>query len=603
MQHPGNAREVEAELVVIIPAGGVEEALEQLRGKAGDAVSQARKELRKLPRQEVTKLQQQEVKMTPAAIKLMPPKWQRRFRVANDERKALLARAGLVPGLCLGDGSTSAAAVNKEFNVEDAAIVKGLVRKLFKAGITGRAAQEVLLADVLSLARSTLSWLGCSSVQEMKSLLQNVSVFMHNAGNPPCTMCGSRLWLARKTESDSSGIAACPSCAQLHKPGWDVVQTEMDDLPHRLDLLQRLDQAVPSALVPVAASDVMAASWPGTLGARDVCEVDVPAANIPQSRAYQQLAARERCPSNLGTVSEDEQARCLQVQADDTYLQWPPGDEGQARHVARGSDTTASVPVCATVPMLRACEAAAELTGREDLGKVERTSDITLALVTPAAAAGRDFSQLPPGPATANASARVSGTAVHVDIAGAATCATSIAHQTQFGGQSGAEGGEARGEVGKDVVATWGFIRPDKADQALKVIDDAMRADKKKKRQPAFGLFTTDYDVSVLKDVLPELKRRGLVEVIDQKAGEVVMVPAGWPHFVINWRACMKVARELSSMGELEGAIFGRQLVCKHVAGNGEEKARKLPEEYVPLSEMLEAAWQAIAVLWKPKRK
>ena len=121
------------------------------------------------------------------------------------------ARAGLVPGLCLDDGSTSAAAVNKEFNVAEAAIVKGLVTKLAKAGITGRAAQEVLLADVLPLARSTLSWLGCSSVQEMKSLLQNVSVFAHNAGNPPCTMCGSRLWLARKTESHTSAIAACPS--------------------------------------------------------------------------------------------------------------------------------------------------------------------------------------------------------------------------------------------------------------------------------------------------------------------------------------------------------------------------------------------------------
>ena len=511
--------------------------------------------------------------MAATIARLMPETWPRRIVVlVNDAEGGVLLRKQLVLAAiklhtmpeALFDGKLppeTAAAVKVLFpRSQDARFVGGQMTTLLKAGIFGNKIRAVLLAEPLRVARCTLSWLGCQNGEEAATLLRDAKTIQHRDRFPVCVVCRSKVGMVRVAETEGAIDVACPDCANRYHPSWKVLHSELpqDVRDPRADILMCLDDAVPGGVRPVTGEDLVLASKAAAVPAAKFSSTLVPAADITQSRAYQHSCSEARFQRLTKRDDADEASRkasAKAVQQKRAYSQWPPGQ------VPEDFDTDKYRDACASVKLLSVCEDSATALHRSEIGTaVDAVGDITLALVTPEVATHR------------------TGTSLHFDMAGAVNCATSISGQSV---------------AGDGVLARWGFVSPLHAEDTLATIEERLGC------QPE-TLFARELSVSQFAEVWDALKEDNLIEEIEQKQADVVFVAPGCAHITLNDAdsASMKVARELCSPAELEGAVWGRCRVRAGLRGYNLSTAAKLPEEYVSLGGMLEDEWKGLRVLF-----
>ncbi len=122
-------------------------------------------------------------------------------------------------------------------------------------------------------------------------------------------------------------------------------------------------------------------------------------------------------------------------------------------------------------------------------------------------------------------------------------------------------------QILQSTLATWLFINPTALDAFKKWLEKMGKSRgllrDEDGEQPKFYL-TIDQMTAAAAD--PDIKDH--VVLIQQRAGDQVYVPPGYPHYVINHLPCVKVAYDTIELDHLPKYVVANQTVNTRIAPN-----------------------------------
>ena len=104
---------------------------------------------------------------------------------------------------------------------------------------------------------------------------------------------------------------------------------------------------------------------------------------------------------------------------------------------------------------------------------------------------------------------------------------------------------------------------------------------KTQEEHATFAHITPPQPTTAQLDALAAELGPGVVVRLTQGHGHVIYVPAGWPHLVITFGDCFKLAMEGLKKMEVPGAVFARIQQSKLAHRIPENATRTPPQEYV----------------------